>query len=254
MRDFMFTKYFYLIRHGETILNQKRIRQDEKGSLSSKGSEEALGVGERLKNRHIQKMFISPYERAQETAKLINQSLNLKEKRQVTTSLLAERKNPSLIVGLSYDDPLANSFINKMDKSIHDPNLRIYDEENFQDLKERALVTQKFLIQNGVKYNVCVTHGIFLKMFLATLLYGDKLTVKDYIQINLFNPTDNASITLVKYSPWKEKTRALRKFLDNLLGRDPVLDKEGLRVDRYSPWEILAYNEYVKGEALRMSI
>lgn len=145
----MFTKYFYLIRHGETILNKQRVRQDEKGKLSPKGVNEAKEVGRRLIKHHIQKMFISPFERTIETAKLINDSLNLKDSQQIITPLLAERRNPSNIVGLSYDDPIANSFINKMDKSIHDPNLRIYDEENFQDLKDRALKTQDFLISRG---------------------------------------------------------------------------------------------------------
>lgn len=91
-------------------------------------------------------------------------------------------------------------------------------------------------------------------MFLATLLFGDKLTVKDYIQINLFNPTDNASITLIKYSFWKEIFKPFRKFIDILFDRNPILTPDELRVDRYSPWEILAYNEYVPGDENKLSI
>ena len=66
----MFTKYFYLIRHGETILNEQRIRQDEKGSLSEKGKLEVEELGKRLTKMKIQKMFVSPYERTVETAVL----------------------------------------------------------------------------------------------------------------------------------------------------------------------------------------
>lgn len=247
----MFIKYFYLIRHGETILNKERIRQGEKGKLSSKGVNGAIEVGKRLTGRHIQRMFISPYERTLETAKYINQSLQLKDSKQIITPLLAERRNPTNIIGLSYDDPIANSFISKMDNTIHDPNLRIYDEENFQDLKDRAIKTQKYLIKHGRKYNVCITHGIFLKMFISTLLYGKNLTVKDYIQINLFNTTDNTSITLVKYSYLKAFFKPFRKFFNSILGDDDIvlnLDDSRSHIDKYSPWEILIFNEYVPDE------
>ncbi len=250
----MFIKYFYLIRHGETILNKERVRQGDKGKLSSKGIAGAIEVGKRLIDRHIQKMFISPYERTLETAKLINQSLQIKETSQVITPLLAERKNPSNIIGLSYDDPIANSFISKMDNTIHDPNLRIYDEENFQDLKDRALKTQKFLIKNGKKYNICITHGIYLKMFLATLIYGKDLSVKEYIQINLFNTTDNASITLIKYSFLKKFFKPILKLFDNLFGNTEEVEdlEENInKIDKYSPWEILVFNENIPVEEER---
>ena len=46
-------------------------------------------------------------------------------------------------------------------------------------------------------------HGIFLKMFLSVLLYGENLKVKEYIQMNMYNPADNAGVTFVSYSPIK---------------------------------------------------
>ena len=51
----MFTKYFYLVRHGETILNSEKRRQDEKGGLSQKGIQEVEDLGNRLLNMKIQK-------------------------------------------------------------------------------------------------------------------------------------------------------------------------------------------------------
>ena len=162
----MFTKYYYLVRHGETILNSQKIRQDEKGELSERGIQEVEDLGKRLLNMHIEKIFISPYERTIQTANIVNKYLKINNKNIIYTDLIAERKNPTNIVGLHYDHPLAKSFIDTMDKSIHHPDLRISDEENFQDLKNRAIKAQKYLIKNGKKYNLCVTHGIFLKMFL----------------------------------------------------------------------------------------
>lgn len=251
----MFTKYFYLVRHGETIFNNQKRRQDAKGGLSEKGIKEVEDLGNRLTKMHIEKMFVSPYERTIETAEIVNKYLKLKENRIVFTDLIAERKNPTNIIGLHYDDPIAKSFIDRMDKSIHNPNLRIADEENFQDLKERAIKAQKFLITKGKKYNLCVTHGIFLKMFLSTLLYGKDLRVKDYIQMNLYNPSDNAGVTFIKYSPLKNFFMPLRKFFDKIF--DDELDSEddeNSRPDKYSAWEILAYNDYTRDGFKRLRI
>jgi broad specificity phosphatase PhoE len=68
----MFKKYFYLVRHGETILNSQKKRQDEKGALSERGIQEVEDLGKRLSYMHIEKIFISPYERTIETASIIN--------------------------------------------------------------------------------------------------------------------------------------------------------------------------------------
>lgn len=245
----MFIKYFYLVRHGETILNKERRRQGEKGGLSPNGVSEVEELSKRLLNMKIDKMFVSPFERTRETADIINKHLELSDKKIVITDLLGERRNPSKIIGLHYDDRVAKNFIDIMDKSIHDPSLRIYDEENFQDLKDRAISAQKFLIKHGAKHNLCVTHGIFLKMFLSTLLYGKNLTVKDYIHMGLYNPADNAGVTLVKYNPLKKLFGPLKKMIDEIL-EDEKTDEEKSNlekgVDKYSPWEILAYNDYTR--------
>ena len=242
----MFTKYFYLIRHGETILNEQRIRQDEKGSLSEKGKLEVEELGKRLTKMKIRKMFVSPYERTLETAAIVNKYLKIQGENYVVTDLLAERRNPTIIVGKHYDDPIAKAFIDTMDKSIHDPDLRLYDEENFQDLKDRALETQKYLAKNGKKYNVCFTHGIFLKMFLSTLLFGKDLLVKDYIRMNMYNPADNAGVTFVKYSPIKKFIAPFRRFLDFILADNLHEEENQPKINKYSPWEILAYNDYTR--------
>ncbi len=243
----MFTKYFYLVRHGETLLNKEKIRQGREGKLSPVGVQEVEELSKRLLNMKINKMFVSPFERTLETASIINSHLKLPEKKIINTEWLAERKNPTCIIGKHYDDPIAKSFVDKMDKTIHDPDLRIYDEENFTDLRDRALGAQKFLIKKGAYHNLCVTHGIFLKMFLSTLLYGKNLTVKQYAQMSLYNPADNAGVTLVKYDPIKKYTRPIKKFFAKILDDGTSDENEiGNLIDEDSPWTILAYNDYTR--------
>lgn len=242
----MFTKYFYLVRHGETILNKEKIRQGEEGKLSPVGVQEVEELSKRLMNMQIDKMLVSPFERTRETAQIINSHLKLPENKVIITDLLGERKNPTIIVGKHYDDPIAKSFVDKMDKTIHDPDLRIYDEENFIDLRDRALKAQKFLIRHGSHHTLCVTHGIFLKMFLSTLLYGKDLTVKQYAEMALYNPADNAGVTLIKYDPIKKYTRPFKKFIAGIFNDDINSKEIDNEVDTDSPWTILAYNDYTR--------
>lgn len=256
----MFVKYYYLVRHGETIMNKEHKRQGEEGKLSENGVNEVEEVAKRIVNMKIDKMFVSPFERTRQTADIINSQIKLSEDKITITPLLGERKNPTNIVGKTYDDPEAKSFVDIMDKSIHEPDLRISDEENFQDLKNRALATQKYLIENGVKRNLCVTHGIFLKMFLSTLLYGENLTVRQYAEMGLYNSADNAALTLIKYDPKKKILGPIKRLIDNILDdrdedeEDQIKNMNKPVLDKYSPWEILAYNDYTRDGLSRVKI
>lgn len=209
----MTSRKLYFIRHGETVLNAEKIKQGETGGLSEEGKSQALAVGQRLKNYNIKKIFCSPFQRTVETSIEIMKSISAPIE---YVPLLGERRNPTKIIGKYYDDPITKDAIAFMDKSFHTPDARWDDEENFQDLKDRAIKLQKFLCKNMADSNLCITHGIFLKMFLCVLIHGEKLTVETYIKMSLFNPADNAGITVVVYHPLK--------YFSN-------------------PWEIVAYND-----------
>ena len=81
----------FLIRHGESIQNTKENYKiglpDHKVYLSEEGRKQAIKTGEFLKkyvdenkidlNKSV--LWISPYERTRQTAKLINESLNIQK-------------------------------------------------------------------------------------------------------------------------------------------------------------------------------
>lgn len=209
----MLEKNIYFVRHGETVQNAARIRQGEDGGLSENGKQQIDRLADRLKNFNISKIFSSPFQRAAETTEIILKKINAPLE---YVPLLSERHNPTSIIGKKYDDPVVMDAINAMDKSFHDPDYRYEDEENFQDLKARALKAKTFLQKNASHNTLCVTHGIFLKMLLGVLIYDKDLTVEQYIKLAVFNPVDNGGITLVKYKPLE--------FFGN-------------------PWEVLAFND-----------
>lgn len=208
-------KRIYFVRHGETILNKAHIRQDSIGGLSDEGKKQAQETGMRLSKMHIQHMYVSPYERTVETAGIINNFVHTPFS---LTPLLTERRNPSEIIGKKYDDLVVEKIVNQIDLSNHDAEYRYSDEENFADLQNRAKKFLKYLTFRPYTTILCVTHGIFLKMVLAHIVYDEKLTPLIHATLTYLTTVDNAGITLVKYNPWNaflgKKTWSIVVFND----------------------------------------
>ena len=196
----MRARRFYFVRHGETVLNAQHIRQGEEGSLSEEGKQQAERVGAVLKTLPIQHIIASTYLRARETAAILNTYLNVP----VTYSpLLAERRNPSEIIGKSTHDPEVIRIVDQMDLAYHEDEYRFSDEENFIDLKERVRKCLNLLAREGARETVIVTHHHILKMLLAYMLYRERLHAADFTKLSFFNVSDNAGITVCEFHPWK---------------------------------------------------
>ncbi len=191
---------FYLVRHGETILNAKHIRQGESGGLSENGRHQAEKVGEALKPLHIKRIISSPYQRTRETTMILNKYLGVTA---TYSPLLAERRNPKEIIEKSADDPEVIHIVDEMDLAYHKDDFRISDEENFADLKRRAQKCLHMLARQGAGATVVVTHHHFLKMLLAYLLYRKHLHAGDFAKLSFFNTANNAGVTTCEYHPWK---------------------------------------------------
>jgi len=208
-------KRFYFVRHGETVLNTKRIKQGAEGGLSELGKRQAETVGARLAPLGIQRILASPYERARETALIINKYLHVPI---FYSPLLSERRNPSEIVGKNRDDPEVIRIIDRIDLSYHDDDYRFSDEENFVDLKKRAKKLLALLSRQGARETCVVTHHAFLKMLLSYMLHRERLHAADYVKLSFFNFSDNGGISVCECRPWQ--------FFSRTRG-----------------WEVVSYNE-----------
>lgn len=203
----MRTQVIYFIRHGETELNAKGVRQGPDGSLSAQGVEQVKETAKRFpKKRGKPKVIIaSPFERAKETAEIIAKELKMGVE---YSDLLAERKNPTEIIGHSGKEEQVRAIVDRIDKSYHDDNLRYSDEENFTDLKERARKLLAYIATRKENQIIMVTHGIFLKMVAAYILRGDALTASEYNKLSYLNPMDNAALTIcTRKSYWFKKDK-----------------------------------------------
>ena len=196
----MRVRRFYLVRHGQTLLNATHTRQGEDGALSPKGREQAERVGRALEQTHISRIISSTYPRATETAVIIATHLKASI---VYSSLFVERRNPSEIIGKSTHDPDVIRIVDQMDLAYHDDDYRFSDEENFVDMRNRARQCLDFLARQSATKTAVVTHHVLLKMLIAYLLYRDRLHASDFAKLAFFNTSDNAGITVCEYHPWK---------------------------------------------------
>lgn len=225
----MARKLFYMVRHGESLLNAAHIRQGADGGLSDTGKEQARATGVRLAHTPFDVLLVSPYQRTQETAAIIAQYVHIKKSPEYI-DLLIERRNPSEIVGKNAKDPEVSHIINIIDLSYHPDDFRFSDEENFADLKDRARKLLVYLRQRPEKKILVVTHSIFLKMIAACIIHRDKLDAKKYNLLSFLNSSNNASITICEYdSGWCG---------DGWLGRKLFPPEKR--------WRLLAWDDYTR--------
>ena len=197
----MSSKLIYFVRHGETILNAQNIRQGSKGSLTEKGRAQASETAKRFPKHKggPQVIISSPYERTKETAEIIGKELDMKVE---YSDLLVERRNPTEIIGHEGSEREVRKIVDQIDKSYHADDLRISDEENFVDLKERARKLLEYIKNRNEQRIIMVTHGIFLKMIASYMVYGERLTASEYNNLSYYNPIDNASMAICSYKSY----------------------------------------------------
>jgi broad specificity phosphatase PhoE len=198
-------KIIYFVRHGETVLNAQNIRQGADGALTESGRAQALSTAKRFpKERGRPEVIIaSPFERTKETAEIIGRELSMPVE---YSDLLVERRNPSEVIGKWAEDPEVKRIMDHIDKSYHEDDLRVSDEENFADLKERAKNLLHYISGRKEKKIIMVTHGIFLKVVIAYIIHGEHLSAIEHAHLAHGNKMDNAGMTIIKYIPhWFKK-------------------------------------------------
>ena len=195
---------FYFVRHGETLMNAAHIKQGAEGGLTESGKRQAALVGEILAPLRISAIISSPYERARETTAIINERLHAP----ITYSpLLVERRNASAVIGKRQNDPEVAHIVELIDLVYHEDDYRYADEENFQDLKNRARECLSYLARQGSPRTCIVTHHIFLKMLLSYMLFREELHNPAYVKLSFLNTSNNGGISICEYHPWRMFSR-----------------------------------------------
>jgi len=192
----------YLIRHGQTDLNAKRIHDGNTSSLSEKGREQAKLVAKRLAQFNTDLLIASPFDRTKQTAEIISKEINQPI---AYSELFVEIKRATEIEGKNYDDPLSIAVKNQIFINYKKPDWHYSDEENFFDFKNRGLKGLKFLEELNAEGVVLVTHHDIMKILISLMLFGPDLHAEDYLRIRLFIDGHNTGITVCEFknNTWK---------------------------------------------------
>lgn len=166
-----------VVRHGESIGGKQKIHQAEDMPLSQVGLEQALKASASLKNSSAAYVLSSELLRANQTAEVIGEALNLEVKR---TDIFNEWKRPSELVGRSYEDEEARKIKRVAREHYADPNWHYSDEENFAEIVQRAKQALELLSMDTVD-KIVVTHARLLSVILWLLSTDTSLNPKDYL-------------------------------------------------------------------------
>jgi 2,3-bisphosphoglycerate-dependent phosphoglycerate mutase len=188
----------YFVRHGESETNASEIYFGETASLTPHGLRQADLVAERFQSIDIDIILSSTLVRAKETAAVINQPI---KKEIIFSDLLVERKFPSEMIGKLKEGPEAKRYYETARANVNDPGWRFSDAENFWDLYNRAKATWQLIEARPEENILVVTHGVFLRFIIWTMLVGKKFTPEIYYNSPGWLKTGNTGITICEKVP-----------------------------------------------------
>ena len=185
-------KRVYLVRHGESEANVSGIASGPETPLTPEGERQAAAIADRVSRVDIDIIISSPYLRTKETARIINE---IAQKPIEYSDLFVEKRNPTEHLGKMIYNP------NEVRSSEHfiDPNWKHSDEDNFSEIKARVLKAIEYLLARPEEKILVVSHGWFLRVFIAAQLFGETLTVDEYARMWRYLATRNTGLTLVEY-------------------------------------------------------
>ncbi len=189
-------KTVYFVRHGESKNNAIKHYNTPDTPLSVKGEEQAEIVGERCKKLPIEIIIASDMHRAQQTAKIISSQI---QRDVETCAFFRERITATSILGKSRKDPSVMGAVTLSKQNFHTVGWRYEDGENFEDLKARALKGLAYLEERPEKEIVVVSHGFFMFIMAAVVMFGHELTSRECLHlVQGLGRLENTSLSVAK--------------------------------------------------------
>lgn len=206
-------KKVYFVRHGESEGNAGPLRQGALTPLSELGRKQAEMVADRCAKLQSQVLISSTLMRAKETAEAISNRTNLSIE---YSDLFVERRPASVIPGQPKESELVKNYEKTLMEKFHLPGWRHSDEENFDDLKERARKALDYLASRSEEALLVVTHGMFLKVLTAYVVHGPSLTgdeCRDFFRAFIGN--QNTGITVFDHTKDADPSWRVRIWNDH---------------------------------------
>ena len=188
----------YLLRHAKSLSHEQLKRQSPDSPLGPIGEAQAKQIAERMSREKIDIIFSSPWRRASQTATYIAKKLEVpieyfKDIVEITYSTRLFSVERSKELDQQFEKERIANISNldwKFDKT----------SESKRDLIARTYKFQKYLLANCLGQTVLVvTHGIFLKAFIASCIFGKKYHDELLVSILQVLRSENVGLTLLEY-------------------------------------------------------
>lgn len=182
----------HITRHGQTDWNvEGRMQGSKNSNLTEQGKQDALNLGNSLKDTEIDCIYTSPLTRAYDTALLINGDRDIP----VEVHENLKEMNFGIWEGMHSDDVI-REYKDEHYKFWNEPHLYTpIDGETFEELIKRVKITLNDITNQNKGENILlVTHTIVIKAIYTI--------VKDYELKDFWNPPyiKNTCLTILEYN------------------------------------------------------
>lgn len=194
-------KTVYFVRHGATANNIKQEYQAPDAPLSDVGFDQARRLADRSRKLPIEVVLTSTMTRARQTAQIIAQACDVPL---VDVDFFHEIRRPAEVHGRSKTDPEVEKIIEFTRQHFNDGE-RFSDEENFPDLRKRALRMLEYIANRAEDKILAVVHGTILIVLLSVMMRGETTESDFFESIESHVRTSNTGITKCEYKDgaWK---------------------------------------------------
>lgn len=206
------TKVVYLVRHGQSEDNAVPVFQAYDSPLSAKGKQQASQLAARLKHIKFEMLLSSPQPRARETADAIAVATHTPV---VVSELFEERRKPVSVNGKPWSDEQAATTWRAWNDSLVQPDVRVEDGENREDIFARADQALAYLEHRNEHSFVVVSHGYFIRTLIARALLGDELPPDILQRLYWRTSLENTAITVLRYEDAYEQEYCWRVWTMN---------------------------------------
>lgn len=189
-------KTVYFVRHGSTEGNEQDVYQQVHTPLSALGRRQAACVARRFERIPVEIVITSDMARAAETGRCIAARNRLP---MVCDPLFQEILRPTIVRGQRRDAPEALEMRRFLAEHWTNAGVKHSDEENFFDLKHRALQALAHLVARRETTVLVVTHGTFLCMLICCMMLGEEVSPLWFDRLHHFLVLKNTALSVCEY-------------------------------------------------------
>ena len=185
----------YFVRHGESQQTD-HVFQSPSTPLSDKGVLQAHAVAKALSATSFDLLVSSPYERALQTARIIEQSACIP----ITQNpLFTERKMPTSFEGKPVNQEAISLTHQQIRQNFFNKDWHHADEENFFDLQARVRAAREWLVSQNKETVVVATHGYFLTIMVFDILFSNTDSHHLFKSFKTRTEFSNGGITAIEF-------------------------------------------------------